>query len=178
MSWRARCAAAALMAGAAGAAGAAGPATPAGGACAAAPYRQLDFWLGDWDVFDVAGGVAAVAHAHITRLLDNCVLHERYESAAPGALRGESFSLFDHSRGVWHQTWVTNRGQLLQIEGGLKDGRVVLQGAYAAGDGRRTQLRGVWWPEGDTVRERAETSTDGGRTWQAAFDLIFRAHRG
>jgi hypothetical protein len=142
MSWRALCAAAAMMA---GAAGAAGPATAAGGACAAAPYRQLDFWLGDWDVFDVAGGAAAVAHAHITRLLDNCVLHELYESADPGGLRGESFSLFDHSRGVWHQSWVTNHGVLLLLDGGLEGDRMALTATEKASDGTTSLLRGVWW---------------------------------
>jgi hypothetical protein len=141
------------------------------------PHRQLDFWLGDWDVFDVGAEAVPVARARITRLLDQCVIHELYESAAVGGLRGESFSIFDRTRGVWHQTWVTNRGQLLQIEGGEKEGRVVLQGDYIAEDGRRTLLRGAWWQEKQAVRERAETSTDGGHTWQPAFDLVFRAHR-
>lgn len=170
------CAAIALLAGAA-AVGA--PAAPtAAPACSAAPYRQLDFWLGDWDVFDVGGGGAPVARAQITRRLDDCVIHERYESAEPDGLRGESFSLFDHTRNVWHQTWVTNHGSLLQIEGRLGGDRVVLEGDYLDEKGRRTRLRGIWWPERDTVRERAETSTDGGHTWQPAFDLIFRAHPG
>jgi hypothetical protein len=146
--------------------------------CAAAAYRQLDFWVGDWDVFDVDADAAPAARVHVTRVLDGCVIHELYEATASDGLRGESFSIFDRSRGLWHQTWVTNRGRLLQIEGAQQDGRLVLQGDYVAEDGRHTSLRGEWWQEKGTVRERAETSTDGGRTWQPAFDLVFRAHRG
>jgi len=37
--------------------------------CAADSHRQLDFWLGDWDVYDV-GGTTPVARARITRILD------------------------------------------------------------------------------------------------------------
>jgi hypothetical protein len=145
--------------------------------CADAQYHQLDFWLGDWDVFDVNGAQSPVARAHITRRLEGCVVHELYESTDAAGTRGESFSIFDRTRGLWHQTWVTNRGRLLLIEGGLKDQRVVLQGSYLAADGRRTQIRGFWWPVSEGVRERAETSTNGGRSWQPAFDLIFKPHR-
>lgn len=178
MTWRVLPFAAVALLVSAGAALAVPAATPAATACTAAPYRQLDFWLGDWDVFDLGGGAAPVARAKITRLLDDCVIHERYESAESGGLRGESFSIFDHTRGVWHQTWVTNHGRLLKIEGRPSGGRVVLEGDYLDEKGRRTRLRGIWWPEKETVRERAETSTDGGHTWQPAFDLVFRAHSG
>jgi len=34
--------------------------------CVAAAYRQFDFWVGDWDVFDVASSIP-VAHARIAR---------------------------------------------------------------------------------------------------------------
>ena len=151
------------------------PAAP-GAACAAGQYREFDFWLGDWDVFDVGGAATPVARAHITRVLDGCVVHELYE-ASTGGLRGESFSLYDRSRSLWHQTWVTNRGRLLQIEGGLRQDRMMFNGSYLE-DGKNTLIRALWWPVRDGVRERAEISADGGQTWQPSFDLIFHTHHG
>jgi hypothetical protein len=153
-----------------------GAAAPAA-ACGDASYRQLDFWLGDWDVFDL-GGEAAVARAHIARILDGCVVHELYESADVGGTRGESFSIFDRSRGVWHQTWVTARGALLQIEGTARAGRVELAGSYLDAQRQRVQIRAAWWPATEGVREQAETSRDGGHSWKPEFDLVFRPHRG
>jgi hypothetical protein len=167
---RALALAALAVGGLSGAAGAA-PAP----ACAAAEYRQLDFWLGDWDVYDAGGASQAVARAHITRTLDGCVVHELYEQS--DGVHGESFSIFDHSRRVWHQTWVTNRGRLLQIEGGMERERVVLTGRYQDDAGRALVIRGTWWPVPEGVREFAETSSDDGHSWQAAFDLTFRPHR-
>ena len=82
--------------------------------CAAAQYHQLDFWLGDWDVYDVDVHVPGCART-LTRRLEGCVVHELYESADATGTRGESFSIFDRTRGVWHQTWVTNRGRLLRL---------------------------------------------------------------
>jgi len=158
-----------------GAAGApsAGAASAGAPKCAAGSYRQLDFWLGDWDVYDV-GGATPVARAHITSILDGCVVHERYES--PRTV-GESFSIFDRTRGVWHQTWVTSRGRLLQVEGGPRDARVELAGSYLDEQGQRTRIRAAWWPVAGGVREQAEISADDGRTWKSEFDLMFRPHR-
>jgi hypothetical protein len=152
------------------------PAGATAAPCAAAAYRAFDFWLGDWDVFDVGGPVTPVARAHITRILDGCVVHELYESAA-GGLRGESYSIYDRTRSLWHQTWVTNRGRLLQIEGGQREDRMMFNGSYTGEDGKNTLIRALWWPVRDGVRERAEISADAGHTWQPSFDLIFHAHR-
>ena len=146
-------------------------------ACAAQPYRAFDFWLGDWDVFDVGGAATPVARAHITRILEGCVVHELYE-ASSGGLRGESFSIYDRTRSLWHQTWVTDRGRLLQIEGGQREDRMMFNGSYLGDDGKNTLIRALWWPVRDGVRERAEISADGGKSWQPSFDLIFHPHHG
>ena len=37
--------------------------------CVAAAYRQFDFWVGDWDVFDVGSSIP-VAHARIDPILN------------------------------------------------------------------------------------------------------------
>src|SRR5271169_1674790 len=84
-------------------------------ACAAAEYRQFDFFVGDWDAYDVENPGTIVARNQVTRILDNCVVLEDYRGT--NGSHGESFSIYDASRDVWHQTWVTNRGKLLIIEG-------------------------------------------------------------
>ncbi len=81
---------------------------PAG--CTATEYRQFDFWVGNWDAFDVDGPAAAVARIRVERILDGCVVLESYDGT--DSLKGQSFSLYDASRKMWHQSWVTNRGQL------------------------------------------------------------------
>ena len=86
---------------------------------------------------------------------------EDYEGA--DGHKGVSLSIYDASRKVWHQTWVTNRGELLVIEGAFQGGKMVLIGADRTQDGTQRQVRGSWKPEGDGVRETAVTSTDGAR---------------
>jgi hypothetical protein len=144
-------------------------------ACTNPEYRQLDFWLGDWDVYEVSDSARAVARNRVTRILDGCVLRELYQQQ--NGMVGESYSLWDASRRVWHQSWVTNRGTLLLLDGHLDGDRMVLTGPDKTAEGRPALIRGIWWAEGQNVREKAERSTDGGKTWQPVFDIVFQPHR-
>lgn len=152
---------------------AAGPVPPKVG-CAAPEYRQFDFWIGDWDVFDV-GNPAQVARARVDVILGGCVLREDYQDT--NGHKGQSFTIYDATRKVWHQTWVTNRGQLLEIEGKLQGDEMVLSGVDHS-KGAPGTVRGVWKPVQGNVRETAATSSDDGRTWKPWFDLMFRPHVG
>jgi len=91
--------------------------------------------------------------------------------------RVRSFTIYDAARKVWHQSWVTNRGQLLVTEGGVQGDRMVLTGTDRAADGTPRQIRGVCVRVEGGGRETAETSDDGGRTWKPRFDIVFRPRR-
>lgn len=147
---------------------------PAGRGCPGPAYRQFDFFAGDWDTYEVGRPDSLVARNHVTPMLDGCALREVYEQN--DGLRGESFSVWDRSRGIWHQSWVTNSGTLLLLDGGLHGDTMTLTAKEGHPDGHVSLLRGIWWPEGTTVREKAERSPDGGATWTPVFDLVFRPH--
>jgi hypothetical protein len=143
--------------------------------CSAPEYRQFDFWLGDWDTFELNAPDKVVARNRVDRILDGCVLREVYEQS--DGLTGQSFTIYDAARKIWHQSWITNRGQLLVLEGGLQGNRIVLIGADRAADGKPIQLRGAWARVDGGVRETVETSSDGGKIWKPLFDIVFRPHK-
>ncbi len=140
--------------------------------CTSSEHRQLDFWIGDWDVVDIDAPQTVVARAQVTGILGGCAIHEDYQQI--DGFKGQSFSTFDRARGVWHQTWVTNRGSLLVVEGRMENGMLLLTGT----DNIKKALFRVWWkPEGGAVRERAEISSDHGKTWKMLFDMQFKPHQ-
>lgn len=149
---------------------AAAPARP--GHCNEAGYREFDFWVGDWDVFDVATPTTPTARVSVESMLDGCALRESYEDAR--GLKGQSISSYDRAGRVWQQTWVTNRGELLVLHGSFRGNEMVLEGADVLADGRRRLVKGVWKRAAEGVEEAAVTSLDDGRTWTPWFDLIFR----
>jgi hypothetical protein len=149
---------------------------PPSGPCVTPQHREFDFWLGDWDTYDMADTTKVVARLQVTSILGGCVLREAYRQN--DGLVGESYSLWDASRRRWHQSWVTNRGALLLLEGGVQGGRMVLTARETGADSATSLLRGSWWAEGPNVRSLAERSTDGGQSWTPVFDIVFRPHRG
>jgi hypothetical protein len=140
--------------------------------CSGPEYHQFDFWIGDWNAFDFDNPAIVTGRTKVTPILSGCVLHEEYHGA--DGHEGESFSVYDATRKVWHQSWVTNRGELLIIEGKFEDGAMTLSGVQRMMDGKDKEIRGVWKSVPTGVRETAVTSIDGGKTWQPWFDIVFR----
>jgi hypothetical protein len=85
--------------------------------CADVQFKQLDFWLGDWDGrWDASPGTpAGQGSNHITRTYGGCVTEEHFEG---GALKGHSVSTYFVGSKNWRQTWVDNQGGYIDLEGG------------------------------------------------------------
>ncbi|HYD81545.1 MAG TPA: DUF1579 family protein [Paucimonas sp.] len=138
--------------------------------CDAPEHRAFDFWLGEWQVYRPDGKLAGTNR--IEREYGGCVLHERYTTGAQYS--GESLNAYDAGRKVWHQTWVDNAGALLLLEGGLRDGKMVLEGQTVQADAKRIRHRISWTPNADgTVRQHWEVMGADGK-WNTAFDGLYR----
>jgi hypothetical protein len=138
--------------------------------CASAEYRQFDFWIGSWDVFE-RGSTQKSADVVVAADLEGCVIAEDYQD--PSGLRGRSVSSYDSRTRTWQQTWMTNRGQLLVIHGKRRGNVMAFEGWLHDGDAE-SLVRATWAPEANGVRETAQRSADGGKTWTTWFDLSFR----
>ena len=131
-------------------------------ACLSAEYRQFDFWVGTWDVFQPNGQKAG--ENRIEPISGGCALLENWSGR--GGFTGKSLNIYDSTDKRWHQTWVDSSGALLMISGNLVDKRMVL-GAQASDAHQRI----TWTPNDDgSVRQFWESSADGGKTWTVLFD--------
>jgi len=143
-------------------------------------FRELDFWVGDWDVRPTGQPPAGPPARNTVTLDDNdCVVTEHW--TAPSGSMGQSFNIFDRSYGVWRQTWVDNLGGQHDYRGHLIDGNMVFVGDTPAPNGRvgRIPTRLTFFKIGkDTVRQFSETSSDSGKTWQTSYDLTYVRRHG
>ncbi|MCW8874067.1 MAG: hypothetical protein OQK01_15770 [Xanthomonadales bacterium] len=147
------------------------PAGPAAGPCDAPEYRQFDFWIGDWNV--TAGEQVAGTNS-IHTVHGGCALQENWQGAGAGGISGSSFNIYDQATGKWHQTWVDASGTLLQLDGGLVDGSMVLSGTRPAQNGGTALHRISWTPNADgSVRQLWEASQDEGGSWSVLFDGLY-----
>ena len=141
--------------------------------CPDAVFRQFDFWLGDWNVSDAQGKL--IGRDRVEKRYGGCALAEHWTGVDGGT--GGSLTLYDAGRKLWHQTWVDSSGTLVVLEGGLKDGRMVLTGEITDAHGRRVLDRMTWTPMDGKLRQHWETSADGGKTWDTVFDAVYsKAH--
>lgn len=125
--------------------------------------RQLDFWVGDWDVHDPKGGL--VGHSSIQLILNDCVVLENWSGTLGGT--GKSMNFWDKQHRRWQQTWIDDHGNASEFTGQLVDGSM----RYVTGDGKR---RLTFTPlAGGRVRQFAEMSPDGGKTWAVQYDFTY-----
>ena len=134
--------------------------------CTAAEHRAFDFWLGEWNVHGANGKLAGTNS--IRKEFGGCVLRERYDTGR--GYSGESFNVYDAPRKVWHQSWVDSSGLLLLLEGGIRDGKMVLEGQTVGADGKPTKHRITWTPNPDGSVRQFWESTGAGGEWTVAFD--------
>src|SRR5918994_2590537 len=83
-----------------------------------APERQLDFWVGEWDVYDPDG--KHVGRSRIELTTGGRVILESW--TGDGGLVGSSMNFYDSEDGCWHQVWVDARGGVLRFDGSYADG--------------------------------------------------------
>lgn len=141
--------------------------TPKPKDCATAEYRQFDFWLGTWEVHLPDGSLAG--HNTIEAILDGCAVTEHWTGARGG--RGTSLNFYDGVTKRWSQTWIDNHGSPLRLEGGVRDGAMVLEGDQTDAAGQTVRNRVTWTPRADRhVRQLWESSKDRGATWSVEFD--------
>jgi hypothetical protein len=146
--------------------------------CSAAEFRQLNFWIGEWDVLDPAhSGERVIATSRIVPVVNGCAIQENYDapSAPGGAYRGTSYSMFDRNERQWHQMYVDVNGTLSWYSGGLEDGGMVMTAPGRNG----AILRMAYRPHADgTVEQVGTVSSDGGRTWRPGYSYLYRRRHG
>ena len=151
--------------------------TPPAEPCRASEVsRNLDFWVGDWDVYV---GSKLVGTDKVDRIMSGCAVTERWRDTQGG----EGFSLFayDARRDMWTQTWVTadtsqNGGLKVKTLRAHTPTTVTFQGELESKTGvvyyDRTILTAL--PAG-RVRQQIQISRDG-VAWPGGFDAIYVPH--
>jgi hypothetical protein len=134
-----------------------------------AQYRQLDFWVGEWDVFS---GQQKVGDSSVQLILKDCVVFENWHGLQGGD--GKSLNKYNNVTQQWEQFWVSDSGTTNYFKGSLVDGamRYSLEMPGPSGGTLLRHLTFSQLPEGK-VRQLSERSMDGGKTWATEYDLVY-----
>lgn len=132
-------------------------------------YRQLDFWVGEWDVFS---GKQKVGESSVQLILKDCVVFENWQGLQGGS--GKSFNKYNAVTHQWEQFWVSDGGTTNYFKGSLVDGemRYTLEMPAASGGTLIRHLTFSKLPDGN-VRQFSQASTDDGKSWTTEYDFVY-----
>ena len=138
--------------------------------------RNLDFWIGDWDVYV---GRERAGRDLVERVLGGCAVTERWDGGVGD--QGMSLFAYDARKDLWTQTWVTSDSS---APGGIKfkvlraraPASTTFQGEIQGNGGAVYYDRTIFTalPRG-RVHQEIQVSRDG-VNWRTGFDAIYVPH--
>lgn len=140
-------------------------------------YKQFDFWVGEWDVYNLKGTIAG--HSKISKILDNCVVLEEWssENVQQGiTFNGKSFNSYNADTKQWQQNWVDNGGGSNEyLTGYFENNAMHFKSRPFANNGKTAVRTITFFKLADgKVRQLGEISNDNEKTWTTEYDLEYR----
>jgi hypothetical protein len=133
--------------------------------------------VGKWEVHP-SGADKIIAHSLIEKKYSGCAVRENWMPLGHEVSGGGgSLSIYDPRLKEWRQTWMDSAGSRVQLDGGFVDGIMSITGVWPnfAGPGQDALVRMKYQKQPDgQVRQWADASNDGGKTWKPAFDFVYR----
>ncbi len=147
--------------------------------CAIPFYRELDFTVGEWQVFHKSTGKIA-GYDRIGRTLRGCAIQQSWISLddyfsskyVPFRMNGKSLTAFNGTE--WVQFWVDNQAGVQILKGGPERGQFVLQSEKPVA-GYEYML--IWQKQEDgsllNTHKRRNISDNKNAEWETLYEWVY-----
>lgn len=98
--------------------------------CSTEEYKQFDFWVGIWDVYDTKDKL--IGTNSVVQMPNACTIQENWESKV-GPSKGTSYNYYDVKDNSWNQLWIDNVGGILKLKGKLVGKNMILKSEITKG---------------------------------------------
>jgi hypothetical protein len=98
--------------------------------CTTEVYKQFDFWLGDWNVYDTNNKL--IGTNTIVKMPNACAMQENW-SSTQSASKGTSYNYYNAIDKSWNQVWIDNAGGSLVLKGTYKNNKMILKSKLITG---------------------------------------------
>lgn len=135
-----------------------------------AHFSDWDFWVGEWRVTAGPNKDVFAGENSIRKIEKGCAIQENWTGT--GGNTGQSINYYNPLTEKWRQVWVAPPGYLIDIEGGIVDGSMVLEGEISYyGQKTNFPFRGTWKPNQDgSVRQYFQQYSPDKKEWVDWFD--------
>ena len=131
------------------------------------PYRDFDFVIGHWEMFDKDG--TKLGEQVYVKREQGCLITEEWTTVTGGTGLGMTF--VDPKTGLWRQVYQSSMGHI-DYSGGIdENGSMVLEGIIYPTDGSPTApVRGIWTKQDDdTMKEEFLIFNSKTNTWRTFY---------
>ena len=135
--------------------------------CSSPESRQLDFWLGHWQVVENAD---VVATSTIEAVSGGCAIREIYQQK--DGYHGTSLSFHDPVINKWRQTWIDSTGAVGEFSGAFTEGAMRFEGETHTASGKRVYRRMSLERDGAGILQKSLKSMDGA-TWAPHYEIRY-----
>ena len=139
--------------------------------CTAPEASQLDFWVGNWDLYSAD---TLTGNNTVHKLMDGCTVQENFSNARSGYL-GKSWSVYNPMSKLWQQTWVDNQGGYIALTGTFEEGKMTLSTASRKlPNGKEIISRMIYYNIGkENFDWDWQSSTDAGASWKSNWKIHY-----
>jgi hypothetical protein len=142
--------------------------------CGCDDCHQLDFWIGEWKVqWDNPDGTSSEGTNTINLILNGCVIQENFDGNPGVDFKGKSFSVYNHTKKIWQQTWVDTEGNYMVFTGSKEDEKMTLSRKIMYEGNEITQRMVFYNIKEDSFDWNWEASKDNGKTWKLNWKLKY-----
>jgi len=149
------------------------PARPVVACATETPRHQFDFWIGEWDVTTKDGKRAG--SSVVESVSGGCALLENWTSGSGG--HGKSLNAWNPSIRQWQQYWIGQDGAPTEFRSSEFDGKSLAFFDREVTDSLSFSRMTFTPLDASTVRQHAEKTTDGGKTWSTTYDLYYHRRK-
>lgn len=140
-------------------------------------YKQLDFFVGTWDVYIGDNYEDKVAVDTVTKFYGGCSVDEKFKWLGSDYV-GESISFYDNAAQRFRMCWAGKSGDIRNFEAIYTSKDSIVFFAVTNADSKRElmhrKLTITYNPSTATLHEFIENSYDLGKTWEPDFDALFK----
>lgn len=93
-------------------------------ACCTPEHQQIDFLIGDWEVFNEQGDM--IGENLIEPVKNHCIISKNRKGINGSG--GKSFNNYNRAdTNNWHQLWISNTGNNLNLQGTASGDKIILK---------------------------------------------------
>ena len=135
-------------------------------------FNEFDFWVGEWDVFDISGSIQIGSNS-VQKLQSGCMISEKWTGT--DGQTGSSLNYFNPVTNEWRYVWVSASRFSIDMGGGIRSESMLLEGSIYNFAGAVWNFRGTWTPNSDgSVRQFFEQYNHSSEQWDLWFDRSYK----